>query len=66
MNMDSQARARRIADEDAAATLAVLALLSAADPDDPGRMRSAWGDPAHRLRIATSGPGGWWRSGLPS
>ncbi|HEY6748309.1 MAG TPA: acyl-CoA carboxylase subunit epsilon [Mycobacteriales bacterium] len=47
-----------------AALIAVLATRSGPDPATPP-VRSAWADPARRLRVARPGPGAWRRSALP-
>jgi len=67
--VDRARRAAERADEDAAALATVLAVLSAAavpTGPEPDPARTAWGDPAHRLRVAGPGRHGWWASGLPS
>jgi hypothetical protein len=57
-------------EETAAVTVILAALASAAGAPPqpgPGGPRSAWSDPARRLRPAVSaGPGAWRASGLPS
>ena len=58
-------RAALRADEDAAAVLVVLASLQSPPAAVPAGPRSAWGDPAHRLRVSGPGGAGWWISGLP-
>ena len=51
--------------EELAALVAVLAARAAAAPARP-RPRSAWADPASRLRVPlTPGPAAWRRSALP-
>jgi hypothetical protein len=53
-------------DEELAALIAVLAGLTSA-ADQPQTPRSAWADPAHRLRIPLRpGSGAWRASALPS
>jgi hypothetical protein len=57
---------RRRADEDAAALVAVLAVLTApADDTAEHRPPTVWADPAHRLRVGRPGGSAWWASGLP-
>lgn len=52
--------------EELAALVAVLAARAAAAPVQP-RPRSAWADPASRLRVPlTPGPAAWRRSALPN
>jgi|tagenome__1003787_1003787.scaffolds.fasta_scaffold20493090_2 hypothetical protein len=53
--------------EEIAALVAVLsARARAAAPAEPPRRRSAWSDPARRLRRPLShGPGAWRTSALP-
>jgi hypothetical protein len=51
--------------EELAALVAVLAARAAAAPVRP-RARSAWADPAARLRVPLApGPAAWRRSALP-
>jgi Acyl-CoA carboxylase epsilon subunit len=47
-----------------AALVAVLATRSVPAAAAPS-VRSAWADPARRLRVGRPGPGGWRRSALP-
>jgi hypothetical protein len=52
--------------EELAALVAVLAARAAA-PAPAARVRSAWADPARRIRVtARPGPGPWRRSALPA
>lgn len=51
--------------EELAVLVAVLTTRSA-PPAPPARTRSAWSDPARRLRVpARVGPGAWRRAALP-
>jgi acyl-CoA carboxylase epsilon subunit len=53
-------------DDEIAALIAVLAALASA-PVQPPVPRSAWADPAHRLRTPLHpSPGAWRSSALPS
>ncbi|MDQ4011234.1 MAG: acyl-CoA carboxylase subunit epsilon [Actinomycetota bacterium] len=54
-------------DEELAALIAVLAGLASTAATPPQVPRSAWADPAHRLRIPLRpSSGGWRASALPS
>ena len=64
---DNDLRKSQRDDEDAAAAVVVLTLLASQTPDAPEATEpTAWGDPAHRLRLMP-GPSAtaWWSSGLP-
>jgi hypothetical protein len=53
-------------DEELAALIAALAVLANAAAAEPPAPRSAWTDPAHRLRTPLRpGPGAWRNSALP-
>jgi Acyl-CoA carboxylase epsilon subunit len=53
-------------DEELAALIAALAVLANAAAAEPPAPRSAWADPAHRLRTPPHpGPGAWRNSALP-
>ncbi len=53
-------------DEEVAALTAVLAAAASQPEPEPTAPRSAWGDPAHRLRVPLRpGPGAWRASALP-
>ena len=52
--------------EEVAALVAVIAALGSGPADEKPKPRSAWADPARRLRAALPhGPGAWRSSGLP-
>lgn len=54
-------------DEELAALIAVLAVLTSTAAGQPQTPRSTWADPAHRLRIPLRpGSGAWRASALPS
>ncbi|WP_029138187.1 acyl-CoA carboxylase subunit epsilon [Nakamurella lactea] len=55
---------RRRDDEDAAAVVAVLTLLSGSGPEPAEQPRDLWGSPAHRLGLPELGPHAWWASGV--
>ncbi|MET0863451.1 MAG: acyl-CoA carboxylase subunit epsilon [Nakamurella sp.] len=59
--------ASRRDEEDAAATVVVLTLLARHSTLAPAVAEpSAWGDPAHRLRVLPAPSAtAWWSSGLP-
>ncbi|MQA14007.1 MAG: acyl-CoA carboxylase subunit epsilon [Pseudonocardiaceae bacterium] len=53
-------------DDELAALTAVLAATASQPAPEPPRPRSAWGDPARRLRTPLHpGPGAWRASALP-
>ena len=53
-------------DEELAALTAVVTAAARATTSTPPRRRSAWGDPAARLRTRLDpGPGAWRASALP-
>ena len=52
-------------DEDAAAVIAIVTALAAAcENPEPERPTSVWADPAYRFGLRSTGPLGWWSSGL--
>ena len=53
-------------DAELAALVAVIGLAGESEPEEVVEQRSAWGDPAHRVRgVLRPGPGAWRASGLP-
>lgn len=53
-------------DEELAALTAVIAAAASQPAPEPPAPRSAWADPAHRLRTPLRpGPGAWRASALP-
>jgi hypothetical protein len=61
------ARSSQRDDDDAAAAVVVLTLLTGHSSDAPEPAApTAWGDPAHRLRLLPAPSAtAWWSSGLP-
>ena len=53
-------------DEDAAAVIAVLTLLSGGAPEPADPARDLWGSPTHRLGLRAVGQHAWWASGRPT